>query len=191
MRMERKDKKVLFKQGAYVRRAMQRSMRYAGKSQKPRTSKPGEPPRAHKDNPKGPMLRKLVAFEVDLNAKSVVTGPQRFGAGTVPKSLNEGGTIQTRPAQMKSKLGIDDYGPIRRSSTSVQSRRIAGPGSDKYVRIKLKTGAQVDRAISLADQYNASLPKSVTVHIAARPFTLPLLSDGGANLLKLIKDTPL
>jgi len=183
-----KEKKVLFKQGAYLKTAMGRSMRYATKKKK--ASQPGQPPLAHKDNPKGPMLRKLIKFEVDLAGKSVVCGPTAFGRGVVPKVLNEGGTIKTKPRKAKEDYQIGDFGPIRRSATSAQSRPIV-PKGEKYVRVELKTAAMVTRSQRLAVTFNAMLPPSVAVSIKPRPFTAPLMTDGGDNFRKLIDSVPL
>lgn len=91
-RFATKKKRVLFKLGGYVRTTMQRSMRY---SKKP--APPGKPPHAHKKTNRGPLLRKLITFFVDLKTESVVCGPQIFAESLVrsrdplPKLLNEGG----------------------------------------------------------------------------------------------------
>jgi hypothetical protein len=92
-RIASKTKRVLFKTGAYTRKSMQRSMRY-----RKGPSQPGQPPSAHRDG-RGPLLRRLIGFEVDRQRDSVTIGPQRFGklsqpsGKTVPDLVNDGGTI--------------------------------------------------------------------------------------------------
>ena len=176
-RLEKKEIKVLFKQGAYLKKAMQRSMRYATKNKK--VSQPGQPPLAHKDNPKGPLLRKLIAFFVDLSSKSVVTGPKMIGGGQpVPQVLDKGGTI--RPKLLKKvDYKVGDFGPIRYR------------GGGKFARVKLQTTEQTKRAAELALEENAIRGSKAAIHIKPRPFTTPLLSDGGENFRKLVHSVPL
>lgn len=189
-RIEVRDRKVLKAQGAYIKTSMSRSMRYANKSN-PR-SKPGQPPRAHKDNPKGPMLRKLIAYEVNQESKSVVTGPVKFSgaSGNVPQLLNQGGTTKLNAKSLqKIDFDIGDYGPIRLATSKTKQARVIVPGGRLFIRTLLETSAMTDRAARLVRQENERRQSSV--YIQARPFTSPLLSDGGANLRKLIKSIPL
>jgi hypothetical protein len=85
-RVAAKRRRVLFKQGAYVRTTMQRSMRYSNKA-----SKPGQPPHAHRRT--GAHLRKGIRFVVD--DESVICGPDLRSDSTslkpLPQLLNEGG----------------------------------------------------------------------------------------------------
>lgn len=94
-------KRVLFKLGGYIQKTMQRSMRYKKPGERP--SSRGYPPKALKTNPR---LRKGIGFVVEERRGSVVIGPdtydkRRRGGGarpaasgmTVPRLLNEGGTI--------------------------------------------------------------------------------------------------
>jgi hypothetical protein len=128
-RIAAKQKRVLFKQGKYLKTTMQRSMRYSNKP-----SQPGKPPHAHKKNSAGPLLRKLIAFAVNLREGSVTCGPKLFARSTVvsseplPQVLNEGGDV----------------------TNEVKGKR-------------------------------------VTEHIATRPFTQPVFSDGGENFRRLIE----
>lgn len=108
-RIDRKETRVLFKLGAYIRKAMQRSMRYAGKrGGKSYRSKPGEPPRAHRDG-RGPLLRKLIAFAVDKRTKRVATGPQidsrsrSLAPKPLPALLERGGTTTVFQDRKKTK----------------------------------------------------------------------------------------
>ena len=121
-RLEGKKRRVLFKQGAYLRKTMQRSMRY---SKNP--SKPGKPPHARRYNP---LLRQLITFDVE--GDTVTCGPKLFTGSRVrsskplPELLDQGGTTE-----------------------------IGSP--------------------------------PVAVHIAPRPFTDPVFTDGGENFRKLIE----
>jgi hypothetical protein len=92
-RVAAKNRRVLFKLGAYLRTTMQRSMRYSK-----RPSNPGEPPRAHRET--GAHLRKGIRFNVDLDAGSVICGPDLRPDSKVmsfkplPQLLNEGGVME-------------------------------------------------------------------------------------------------
>lgn len=91
--------KVLSKIGAFIRKSAQTSMRYTKKAR----SKPGEPPRAHKQF--GALLRRLIYFGYDPSTDSVVVGPIRAKGGKAP-NLQEfggrarwGGKMVTLPAR--------------------------------------------------------------------------------------------
>ena len=116
-RCRKKRKTILFKQGAYLRKTMQRSMRY---SKKP--SQPGQPPHARKNNP---LLRKLIKFVVDLVTGTVVCGPEKFKGGSggksskpVPQLLDQGGqvTFSTRFMDPK-KIAPED---VHKSKITVE-----------------------------------------------------------------------
>lgn len=177
-RHEARNKRVLYKQGAYVRTAMQRSMRYATKKQQ--ASKPGEPPRAHKDRPRGPLLRKLVKFRVDLSEQSTVVGPELVGGGgstPLPRVLDKGGKA-FRKLLKPHAFSPGEYGPIRQRADR------------SFARIQLRTGGQAARATQLVIDEN-ELRQSAAPYIKPRPFTAPRLTDGGENLRKLIAREPL
>ena len=172
-RVSRAQKKVLFKQGAYLRKTMQRSMRYATKRKQ--HSAPGEPPRAHKDGSRGPLLRQLISFFVDLAKGSVICGPMKFNSGqSVPQLLDQGGL--TNPLSHKPNFKVGGRGPIRYDF------------SGRPVIVKLQTEAQTQLADQVATD-SISLTKGGPTKIAARPFTKPIMSDGGKNFRKLIADT--
>lgn len=181
-RTKKKKRTVLFKQGAYLRKTMQRSMRYASK--KNPQSKPGEPPRAHKDTKRGPLLRKLITFEVDVEKGSVVCGPKLttpIGSTTVPELLDKGGKVRlNRKRQLKAAtFEPGEYGPVR------------DLGKGRFVRIMLETPAQCERASRLIMEENLRRAGGAVVEIKPRPFTKPVFSDGGKNFEKLLKDVPL
>lgn len=104
-----KKRRVLFKQGAYLRTTMQRSMRYRNKA-----SKPGAPPSAHRET--GAHLRQRIRFDVDLGAEAVVSGPDVKAGSKVlslkplPQLLNEGGVLEGiggEPVTIASRPFID------------------------------------------------------------------------------------
>lgn len=176
-RFERKEKRILYKQGAYTRKTMQRSMRYTSKDDK--RSEPGKPPLAHKNNRKGPLLRKLIAFRVDEQAKTVTTGPTliRSQGQPVPQKLDKGGRVG-RAALSKTEFDVGDYGPIRRRD------------GKSFHRVLLETPAQAQRATRIVTEENA-VRQSAGAYIKPRPFTAPVFTDGGENLRKLIAKEPL
>lgn len=170
-----RDRKVLFKEGAYVKTAMQREMRY---SKKP--SKPGEPPHAHKDTKRGDLLRKLITFVVNLVASSVKIGPPKLGNDdSVPHILDVGGRVPVAKLLKDRTFTVGQIGPIRYL------------GAGKFQNIPLKTQAQAGRAEQLLAEENAVRKAKGSVTIAARPFTKPMLTDGGKKLRELVGKTPL
>lgn len=179
-RLHEKKIKVLYKQGAYVTKTGQRSMRYA----KPdKVSPAGKPPFAHKagpDNPRGPLLRKLWRYEVNKSEFGVVSGPPLTTGQSppVPKLLNEGGQIP-RKRELKTNFVVGKAGPIRRTA------------SGKLAGVKLTTANQVQRAERLALEENALRTLTVSGTIKPRPFIAPLFTDGGENFRKLVKTVPL
>lgn len=182
-RIERKTKRCLFKTGGYVRSAMQRSMRYAGKTAKAKHSKPGEPPRAHRDTKRGPLLRKLIVFEVDEKNGTVIIGPKKtdsgFGGAPVPQVLDQGGISKLRRhAVAKTQFDVGDYGPVRYR------------GAGKFVRTLLESNEMCERAARLVNEENA-VRAHQGVRIAARPFTSPRYTDGGKRLMELVEKEPL
>jgi len=174
-RIERKEKRILYKQGAYIRKAMQRSMRYTNKDDK--HSEPGKPPLAHKNARRGPLLRKLTGFNVDEEAKTVVIGPAKDRGSNVPETLDKGGRVQARKLSTTT-FDVGDYGPIRYL------------GSKKFARVLLETPSMAQRATRLVAEENA-VRQSAGAYIKPRPFTAPVLTDGGENLRKLIAKEPL
>lgn len=86
--LDKAEKAVLSKFGAYIRTTARRSIRSRKK-----TASPGSPPSSHIGT-----LKRLIFFGYDTNTKSVVVGPQLFngksggGSKTVANVLEQGGT---------------------------------------------------------------------------------------------------
>lgn len=185
-RLEAKQVRILFRTGGQTRTIMQRSMPYRkGKS------KPGQPPHAHKDTEKGPLLRKLVRFHVDRRAKRVVTGPiltERVGAKTVPELLDQGGRIPAkRNRRRPATMAVGKAGPVR---------IVGPPGKRRWVPPrggKLTSAAQVDRANRLlAEEQTTSVSTgSVAGKIAPRPFRAPAFQQGLELFRELTEKEPL
>ncbi len=171
-----RKKKLLFKTGAYTKTSMQRSMRYAKKP-----SKPGEPPHAHKDSKKGPLLRKLINFSVDLEEESVIAGPMKSGisAKSTPEVLDQSGRVPVANLLKERKVTIGSTAPIRYL------------GGGRFAGVPIKTQAQADRAERLVKEENAVRAGKGSITIAARPFTTPALTDGGKKLHELTETIPL
>jgi hypothetical protein len=108
-RIASKKRRALFKQGAYLRTTMQRSMRY-----RKAASKPGDPPSAHRES--GAQLRQRIRFDVDFGAESVACGPDVKPDSKVrshkplPQLLNEGGVMEGiggEPVTIASRPFVD------------------------------------------------------------------------------------
>lgn len=87
-REAKRDRRVLFRAGAYARTVMRRLMK-----RRKGPSSPGDPPHAHAGD-----LKEKIRFDVDPVALDAVAGPIQFdGKGdtqtskTIPALLNEGG----------------------------------------------------------------------------------------------------
>jgi hypothetical protein len=79
--MDAKTRAALSKAGAFIRQRARTSMR-----RRKTVAPQGQPPSAHAGQ-----LRDLLYFAYDPATRSVVVGPQKFGKGTVPRVLEEGG----------------------------------------------------------------------------------------------------
>lgn len=84
--VEKAERRVLSKFGAYVRTRARSSIR-----KRKATSKPGQPPSSHEGS-----LRRLLFFAYDASARSVVVGPVPFRRGEAPELLETGGTVTRR-----------------------------------------------------------------------------------------------
>ena len=95
--LDKAERRVLSKFGAFVRRSAQSSMRKVNKKGTP--SPPGQPPKARKG-----FLKKFLYFVFDPAAKSVVVGPVLLpgkagrNSDTVPATLETGGTLLVNEA---------------------------------------------------------------------------------------------
>jgi hypothetical protein len=92
--IQRKAQRVLFRTGAYARKAMQRRMRRRKKA-----SRPGDAPSAHEN----PLIKKRLFYGYDPTSESIVVGPETFkppkghrlagGQRSIVEVLDAGGSI--------------------------------------------------------------------------------------------------
>lgn len=93
----RAEAAVLSRQGAYVRRVAQRSMR-----KRPGRSRPGEPPHVHTG-----LLKKFLYFVYSRAEHTVIVGPAAFSErSNAPAALERGGTSRTRVTDRRGSLTI-------------------------------------------------------------------------------------
>jgi hypothetical protein len=178
-----KSIRVLYATSRTTQLAMQRSMRYRKKP-----SKPGEPPSAHKDSKRGPLVRKLTKFSVNERDLTSVTGPE-ISRGTpsekpVPQTLNEGGRVKRRKLN-KRVFQVGDRGPFRK-------------GGKNFAGGVIKTEAQAERATRLVDEENAFRDQinqsSISGMIAPRPFATfdtPAFREGLTKIREQTEKQPL
>lgn len=160
----------LVKAGAYVRKTAQRSMRY-----RKAKSNPGEPPSAHQDSPKGPLLRKLLTFAWEPETKSVVVGPPISGKSKGIPKLHEFGGIQQAVRREIKRVG--DTGPIR----IVDDRFFSFGPSTKFARhdvkqrqvvyIRIKTAKQAAESTAIENHLYGHLDRK----FPPRPYMAPAL----------------
>ena len=85
--MDRQERRLLSKAGAFVRRTARSSIR---KRKKPAT--PGKPPSSHTGD-----YKRSILFGYDRQARSVVIGPSAtYGGSEIPELLEFGGTAKRR-----------------------------------------------------------------------------------------------
>ena len=85
--MDRAQRRVLSKFGAYVRRSAKSSIR-----KRKRASQPGSPPSSHTGR-----LKKFIFFLYEPQRRSVIIGPVLLGKGTdAPRLLEHGGSAVRR-----------------------------------------------------------------------------------------------
>lgn len=86
--VDKAERGVLSKAGAFVRTRARSSMRRSKKS-----AEPGQPPRSHAGD-----LKRGIVFAYDRPRRSVVIGPLAYNVdgGEVPRLLEKGGTIKRR-----------------------------------------------------------------------------------------------
>lgn len=155
--------KTLSKIGGTIRKTAQRSMRYRKKP-----SAKGTPPSAHKDNPRGPLLRDKLWFAYEPERMSVVIGPVSLGQArgatgpTVPEVQEFGGTVR-RLTRVKPKAG-----------------RRASPAQAAAFKRKLKAG-----------QIKTKPAQKIyrTVTLSPRPFMGPALAKNKGGLSGVWQNT--
>jgi len=156
------ERRVAFRQGAYVRGVAARSI----KRRKRITSPPGQPPYT-----KTGALKRAIRFAVD--SPSVIIGPTYTGIGLVGKTHEFGGVETKRRGgrQPNWQLRIGGHGPVAIKNGVV-------------IFAKLRTPNQVTRAkrIAAAAQTVLARTKSVTRRYPARPFMGPALQVSRAKL---------
>lgn len=157
---------ALMRMGALVRTVAQRSMRRRKKA-----SKPGSPPSARTDRPRGGLLRNLLAFSYDPASKSVVIGSVPLGKAQVPGLMEHGGpwsgpNPRRRPRHVGSGAPVRLLGSPGRGKTT---RKVRGDEKNRHaVYARLRSAAQVRRAEEIETQLYG--PMQLKVTIAARPY---------------------
>lgn len=187
---ERLRKDPLIKGAVYVKRTAERSMR---RRKKP--SKPGEPPSARTDRPRGGAMRNLMVAEWDAGTKTVVVGPKAIHPRPHIPALHEFGESISNPTRLRARR-IGSGGEIRLVSGSSFQRRDSGgrfrtKGSRgqlvrgdaegrAVVYTKLRTAKQVERARRInAMLYGAAPPR---IKFPKRPTMGPALARSLARM---------
>lgn len=129
--------------GAYTMRRARTSIRMRGPG---KVSEPGNPPFGHDDGGGRSRLRYGILFWADPHWKSVIIGPEKLNVvyfngagqptrGTVPRVLEEGGTIQVLEwfragrwsrADLRSRRRMAQH-PTRLRPVQVRARPYMGP----------------------------------------------------------------
>jgi len=167
----RAKKRVLSRQGAYVRGIAKRKIR---RRKNPKiSSAPGQPPYTHTG-----ALKKSIVFAVGED--SVIIGPTHSEIGRIGHTHEFGG-VEPKKVSRKRKsswrLSIGGHGPVAIKN-------------GKPIIAKLRTAGQVARARRLAKE----IPAGMTVgkprrRYPKRPFIGPALTDARPALPKLWRDS--
>jgi hypothetical protein len=105
--LDRADRSILSRIGAFIRTRARSSMRRRKKS-----AAAGQPPSVHVGD-----LRQRLYFGYDVATRSVVVGPVKFGSGDVPNLMEFGGTV-TRRGRALHYLPHAYMGPALRAETA-------------------------------------------------------------------------
>jgi hypothetical protein len=167
------EKKVLGRQGAYVRGVAKRSIRL--RQDRKLKSPPGGPPYTHTG-----ALKRAVAFAVE--APVAVVGPTRNEVGLVGKTHEFGGVERkTKSARRPNwKLELGGHGPLR-----VTGGEVAAVG-------QLRTQRQVNRAKRLAAMAGPAAGAAGgerTRTYPPRPFMGPALETARPKLAQFWADS--
>ena len=109
--VNRAERRVLSKFGAFVRRGARSSIR-----KRKATSEPGKPPSSHTG-----LLRQTIFFVYEPNRASVVIGPLELNRGTeAPRLLEHGGQVVRKERQ-------------KRVTMTYRPRPFMGPAFDREV----------------------------------------------------------
>lgn len=159
---------IMSRFGAFVRRDVRRSLRRTGTRTQP-ASRPGQPPFSPTDT-----LRKWILFAWDDREQSVTVGPHKLNIvhfrgdgepvrGTVPETLEEGGTIKILEALYRVPVGT------RRGRNARGRFARETVVEDRWYRADLRSRRRLE---------NKPL-RMRTVRIAPRPYMRPAF---GQNL---------
>ncbi|MEQ8785135.1 MAG: hypothetical protein RIC55_02515 [Pirellulaceae bacterium] len=100
-RVDRAERRVLSRAGAFIRRRARSSIR-----RRKRTASPGQPPSAHSTDRAATLKNILFAYEEQ--SQSVVIGPVKLNGqkGHVPRLLEEGGTATIERRRGKQRVRV-------------------------------------------------------------------------------------
>lgn len=143
--IDKKERGLLSRFGAFVRTRARSSIRKVGKKGAP--SSPGQPPKSRTG-----FLKKWILFAFDPSARSVIVGPSKLNqvywnhageprGGTVPQVLEEGGQIgvlewfrrgRWSRADLRMKRRISEQNiPTRLRTVTIAARPFMGPAFAK------------------------------------------------------------
>jgi hypothetical protein len=182
---ERLRKDPLIKGAVYVKRTAERSMRRRAKP-----SKPGQPPSARTDRPRGGALRNLMVAEWDSGTQTAVIGPKAIGGRPHIPALHEFGESISNPTRLRARR-LGGGGEIRLvGRDAMQGRDKTGRfktkgGRGQLVRgdyegrgvvyAKLRTARQVERARRINAMLYGNAP--ARIKYPARPTMKPALAN--------------
>jgi hypothetical protein len=109
--VDKTQRRVLSKAGAFVRTAAKHSIR-----KRKGSAPPGAPPHSHEGS-----LRRLILFGYDERTETVVVGPVGFKRSTAPNVLEFGGAVKTKRPRL---VRVESRGrDKRRRFTKARFRR--------------------------------------------------------------------
>ncbi len=110
--VDKAQRKVLSKAGAFVRTTAKHSIR-----KRKGSAPPGAPPHSHEGS-----LRRLILFGYDERTETVVVGPVGFKRSTAPNVLEFGGAVKTKRPRL---VRVESRGRDKRGRfTKARFRRV-------------------------------------------------------------------
>lgn len=172
-RVSAAGRKVLMRQGAFIRGGIHRKVRYRKNADT--RSAPGQAPFTHDGT-----LKKSILFSLDESMKSVVVGAAYSWIGTLANLHEFGGTVSRKTYQGNPKrtYKVGDIGPVstgkyKRAKTSDHLVRTDPLTGERVAYVRIKSATQAAHATRLNRRLIIGNASYKMVKYPARPFVRP------------------
>lgn len=210
-RLERVNKKALRRSGAYLRGAMQRSIKTsakpspAGQAPHTRSKKTADINAKGNNKSRGGQLKRSILYAA--SDKGVIVGASSKLISNIAEAHEQGGRHRTPSQGLVTDnwvLEVGGHGPLRfetgrkgkkrrpkaRAGTGGKKRRVRKRKAGEPVIGKLRNASQVARAKRIANIYRTQKQKTNNISrlFPKRPFARPALNKNLPTVLSFWKD---